>query len=120
MTSPVVMKFSVEGMQLVPASDEVLAKQGHHHVIIDGSSVEERQEVPMDPSHIHYGKAQEKATLELSPGAHTLTLQFADPRHRSYGEHLSHTINITVDGETVLDEESTEQDEQSGTTTDDG
>jgi hypothetical protein len=107
--SPVTMKFSIDGMQLVPASDEVKMGQGHHHIIVDGSHVEETVEVPMNATHIHYGKAQSEASLELTPGAHTLTLQFADPRHRSYGQKLSQTISITVEGEAAPADDSTDQ-----------
>ena len=107
--SPVNVKFSIDGMQLVPASDEVKMGQGHHHVIVDGSHINEADEVPMNPTHIHYGKAQSEASLELEPGAHTLTLQFADPRHRSYGQKLSQTISITVEGEAASGDDATDQ-----------
>ena len=40
-----------------------------------------------------------EAEVELSPGEHTLTMQFADLAHRSYGEQLAATIKVTVEGE---------------------
>jgi hypothetical protein len=98
-SSPVHAEFHVENMTVAPADGAVLANQGHHHVIVDGSAIDERTEVPKNETHIHYGAGQIEADLKLAPGAHTLTLQFADGRHRSYGSRLSSTIHITVEGE---------------------
>jgi hypothetical protein len=53
--------------------------------------------VGADATHIHFGKGQEETELELEPGEYTLTLQFADGFHRSYGEKMSTTIKITVE-----------------------
>lgn len=99
LTSPVHAVFAVDGMTVAAADGAVLANQGHHHVIVDGAAIDERDEVPKNQTHIHYGAGQVEADLELVPGAHTLTLQFADGRHRSYGRRLSKTISITVEGE---------------------
>ena len=35
--------------------------------------------------------------MKLEPGTHTLTLQFADGNHNSYGEAMSETITVTVE-----------------------
>ena len=50
----------------------------------------------MDQNHLHFGKGQSEAELNLSPGMYNLTLQFADGYHRSYGKALSKTIQIEV------------------------
>jgi len=34
--------------------------------------------------------------VELSPGKHTLTLQFANALHKSYGKGFSKELTITV------------------------
>jgi hypothetical protein len=34
--------------------------------------------------------------MELAPGEHTLTLQFADGAHMSYGPTLASTIKVKV------------------------
>ena len=69
---------------------------GHHHLIVDGQGVPAGEAVPKDDTHIHFGQGQTEHTLELSPGKHTLTLQFADGLHRSYGPALSTTITVEV------------------------
>ena len=74
----------------------LVAGTGHHHVIVDGQPVEQGEVVPKDDTHIHFGDGSTETELELAPGEHTLTLQFADGMHRSYGRALSKTITITV------------------------
>lgn len=96
-TSPVKVKMKVEGLKLRPAGEDADDQTtGHHHVIIDAGPVEAGQVIPADQNHLHYGKAQTEAVINLTPGKHTLTLQFADGAHRSYGPALSQTIQITV------------------------
>ena len=95
LTSPVVVEFGVEGMEVEPAG--ALSKdKGHHHIVINGSFIPKGEVVPADETHIHYGKGQVTDTLDLEPGEYTLTMQFADGLHTSYGEQMSSTINITV------------------------
>jgi hypothetical protein len=55
--------------------------------------------VPKDDTHLHYGQAQTEAQLMLTPGPHTLTMQFADGAHMSYGPQMSASIKITVSSE---------------------
>ena len=55
--------------------------------------------VPADSTSIHYGKGQIETELTLSPGKHTLTMQFADGFHQSYGEEWSATIEVIVQEE---------------------
>lgn len=94
--NPVKLVFGVNGMEVEPAG---MAKEGkgHHHVAIDGSFVEKGIVVPADSMSIHYGKGQTETELTLAPGTHTLTMQFADGFHQSYGEAWSKTIEITVE-----------------------
>jgi hypothetical protein len=51
--------------------------------------------IKKDSVHLHFGNAQTSAEIKLPPGKHSLTLQFADAMHRSYGSRL--TSKITVD-----------------------
>ncbi len=89
------VKFAVEGMAVKPAGD--LAKEtGHHHLIVDGKSIPAGQVVPTDANHIHFGKGQTETKVKLAPGKHTLTMQFANGAHQSYGEAMSSTITVTV------------------------
>lgn len=95
LTSPFVVEFGVEGMEVEPAG-EMVKDKGHHHIIINGSFVPKTKVVPADDTHIHYGQGQLSDTLNLEPGEYTLTMQFADGYHQSYGEQMSASINVTV------------------------
>jgi len=94
--SPVIVEMGVRGMTVEPAGDYNEGK-GHHHLIIDGGYEEKGEMIPKDSVHLHFGKGQTIDTLKLSPGEHTLTLQFADGLHRSYGKDWSSTIKIIVE-----------------------
>jgi hypothetical protein len=88
-------KFKIEGMKIKPAG-KVEIGTGHHHIIVDGAAIPKGQVVPKDEKNLHYGKGETSADLTLTPGTHTLTLQFADGNHLSYGPELSQTITIKV------------------------
>ena len=94
--SPFTVNFGAEGIQVHPAG-ELIDNTGHHHVIINEGPTPIGVVVPADESHIHFGGGQMETELNLEPGEYTLTLQFADGLHRSYGERLSSTIHITVE-----------------------
>ncbi len=95
--SPVAIKMGVEGMTVAPAGT-VTPDTGHHHLIVDGKAGALGEVVPADETHIHYGQGQTETTLALPPGPHTLTLQFADGMHRSYGPEMSSMVQIMVSG----------------------
>lgn len=91
------VKMWVEGRKLCVAGAESADKTcGHQHILIDAGPVPAGQVIPADATHLHYGKMQMETDLTLTPGKHKLTLQFADFAHRSYGEKLSQTIEVTV------------------------
>ena len=89
------VKMGAEGIAVKPAG-AVEAGSGHHHIVVDADEEPEGKVVGKDEQHIHYGQGQTEATLMLSPGDHTLHLQFADGIHRSYGPKLAQTIKINV------------------------
>lgn len=89
------LRMGAEGVK-VEAAGEAVESAGHHHIIIDGGPIAAGQVIPKDASHLHFGKGQTETTLRLTPGKHTLTLQFANGHHQSYGKALSQTIHITV------------------------
>lgn len=95
-SSPLMLEFGVEGME-VQAAGELVEGTGHHHIVIDGAFIPEGETVPADSLNIHYGNGQTEAEIELPKGEHTLTMQFADGIHRSYGEQMSATVMITVE-----------------------
>ena len=93
--SPFKVKFAVAGMDVKPAGD-MSANTGHHHLIINGTAIKAGESVPFDETHMHFGKGQTETELKLAPGKYTLTMQFANGAHQSYGAPLSKTINVTV------------------------
>lgn len=94
--SPLKVEFGVEGIALDTAG-AIKAGSGHHHLLIDaGDSIAAGQVVPKDSTHLHFGKAQKETEIKLAPGDHTLTLQYADGIHRSYGSKLAATIKVKV------------------------
>jgi hypothetical protein len=95
LVSPFKVKFAVEGMEVLPAGNKVL-NSGHHHLIINAEDIVEGQVIPADEQHLHFGKGQKEVELALPPGHYKLTLQFADGQHKSYGQQMSKTIEITV------------------------
>ncbi|MCE7992431.1 MAG: DUF4399 domain-containing protein [Roseivirga sp.] len=88
--------FEVSGKSIRPAGTEEDGT-GHHHIIIDDTFVAAGTVVPADDTHIHFGKGQTETELTLTPGSHTLTLQFADYAHRSFGGKWSKTITVNVE-----------------------
>ncbi|MCA9508749.1 MAG: DUF4399 domain-containing protein [Myxococcales bacterium] len=99
LSSPIEIIFGVKGMSVRPAMEDVNDKtSGHHHILIDSPKgfIEKGMPVPVDKNHIHYGKGQTSATIDLPVGTHTLSMQFADGAHLSYGKEMAATITVTV------------------------
>lgn len=87
--------MAAHGMNVHKAG-ELIKGTGHHHLIVDGAFVPKGEVVAKDETHKHFGKGQTETTLHLTPGDHTLTLQFADGHHQSYGKEMSQTIKVHV------------------------
>ena len=94
-SSPFDVKFAVSGMEIRPLGD-MTPNTGHHHLLINTGPVAKGAPIPMDDTHLHYGKGQTEAKITLPPGKYALTMQFGDGAHQSYGPAMSKTINITV------------------------
>lgn len=94
-SSPVKVEMGADNIK-VDSAGTLRPGSGHHHLLIDASPIDEGQVVPKDSTHLHFGNAQKQAEVPLKPGKHTLSLQFADGLHRSYGNKLSSTVTITV------------------------
>lgn len=90
------VKMGVKGMAIKPAGD-MTPNTGHHHILVDEGPIRAGEVIPSSPSHLHFGKGQTKATISLTPGKHTLTLQFADGAHQSYGPVMRQSITINVE-----------------------
>lgn len=91
----VAIKMGAENIEVKPAG-QIEPGSGHHHLLIDTELTPKGEVVAADEQHVHFGKGQTETEIMLSPGEHTLRLQFADGIHRSYGPDLSAEIKIEV------------------------
>jgi len=95
-TSPVTVRFGLKGMGVAPAGT-AKANTGHHHLLIDTSLKSMDKAIPSDSNHKHFGGGQTEATLELSPGRHTLQLMLGDVKHVPHNPPvMSQSITIFV------------------------
>lgn len=94
-TSPFTVEMGVEGMEVEPAGENHKNK-GHHHILIGEEFTPAQMVVAADSTHIHFGKGQTETELDLAPGTYTISLQFANGFHQSYGEKMSTSIQIEV------------------------
>lgn len=95
-SSPLKVEMGTDVIKIDTAGP-LVAGSGHHHLLIDvKDAIAEGTVVPKDSAHLHFGKGQTETELKLAPGKHTLTLQFADGLHRSYGSKLSAMITVNV------------------------
>ncbi len=79
-SSPVKVVFGIEGMTLAPAGE----KNDTPVTTICWSTPTwptPTVPVPADATHIHFGKAQTEASVELAAGKHTLQLVLGDYLH---------------------------------------
>jgi hypothetical protein len=93
--SPFKVEMGVEGIACDTAG-AIKEASGHHHILINLDSLAAGTVIPMDNTHLHFGKAQRAADVKLAPGKYKLTLQYADGIHRSYGSRLATSVNVTV------------------------
>jgi len=99
-TSPVTVRFGLEGMGVAPAGIDQ-EKTGHHHLLID---VDESNMPAMDmplptTDHVvHFGGGQTEVDIELEAGEHTLQLLLGDHRHVPHDPAvMSEKITVTVE-----------------------
>jgi len=95
-TSPVKVEMAVDAMHVDTANGMLKPASGHHHILVDMDSIKTGEVIKKDSVHIHFGNAQTSAEITLPPGKHSLTLQFADALHRSYGSKLTSKVTIDV------------------------
>jgi Domain of unknown function (DUF4399) len=94
-SSPFNVKFGAAGVEVKPAG-EIIPNTGHHHLLINAEDLKKDESIPFDEKHLHFGKGQTETMVTLPPGNYTLTLQFGNGAHQSYGQDLSKSINVTV------------------------
>ena len=95
-SSPLKVEMAVEAMHVDTANGILKPASGHHHILVDIDSIKTGEVIKKDSVHIHFGNAQTSAEVKLPPGKHSLTLQFADALHRSYGSRLTNKITVDV------------------------
>ena len=95
LSSPIIPEFGVDGFELAP-SGSVGEKLGHHHLLVNRDNIMEGAVILTDGNHIHFGNGETRGTIESAPGSYLLTFQFADGTHRSFGEKMSASVEITV------------------------
>ena len=95
-TSPFKVVFGVNGMAVEPAGD-IKADSGHHHLLINLDAIKagDGNSGRRHASAFRQG-ADGNARCTLPPGNYTLTMQFANGAHVSYGPPMAATIRVTV------------------------
>ena len=82
---------------VVEPSGEINEGAGHMHILVDTDFVDAGEIIINDEQHIHYGKGELTATLDLAPGEHVLRLQFANGAHIALdGAQYQDEITVTV------------------------
>ena len=80
-SSPVKVIFGLQGMGIAPAGIN-FPNTGHHHLLIDLDQLPDlKSGIPADAQHLHFGKGQTQALIELDPGEHSLQLLLGDWMH---------------------------------------
>ena len=96
-SSPFEVVFGLQGMGIAPAGIN-FPNTGHHHLLIDLDELPDlKSGIPADAQHLHFGKGQTQATIELDPGEHSLQLLLGDWMHVPHETPvISEKINISI------------------------
>lgn len=95
-SSPVTVKFGLQGMGVAPAGVNI-ENTGHHHLLVDTDLPPLDKPIPADDHHVHFGKGQTETSITLAPGTHTLQLLLGDATHTPHSPPvMSEKITITV------------------------
>jgi hypothetical protein len=95
--SPVTVEFGLKGMGVAPAGVK-FENTGHHHLLIDTDVPKDlNAPLPTSDNVRHFGKGQTEASIQLTPGKHTLQLVLGDDKHTPHNPPvMSKKITITV------------------------
>lgn len=94
--SPFRVVMKTENLIVEPASLGVNEGHGHFHILVDVTQIGSSQPIPKDETHIHYGKGETEAVLDLPVGQHTLILQFATGDHIPYNPQVFQQVQVNV------------------------
>lgn len=97
-TSPVIVEFALEGMEVAKAGTDD-ENSGHHHLLVDLDELPPMDApLPSTEQVVHFGGGQTSTDLELEPGEHTLQLLLGDHMHVPHEPPvMSEKITITVE-----------------------
>ena len=62
------LRMGLSGAGVAPAGIDK-PNTGHHHVLIDTELPALDREIPNDKNHLHFGRGQTEARIELPPGS---------------------------------------------------
>ena len=94
---PVKIVFGLSGMGVAPAGID-FPNTGHHHLLVDLENLPDLSKpIPANKNHIHFGKGQTEAILELPKGKRTLQLLMGNYLHIPHKEPvISEKITIFI------------------------
>jgi hypothetical protein len=94
---PVKIVFGLSGMGVAPAGID-FPNTGHHHLLVDLENLPDlNKPIPANKNHIHFGKGQTEAILELPKGKRTLQLLMGNYLHIPHKEPvISNKITIFI------------------------
>lgn len=94
------LKLGVENYKLAAVPDgevkTVRPGVGHFHIGVDTPCVASGKTIVKGtPSWVHFGKGDSEMDMQLTPGKHTLAVQFADDLHNAI-KGMCTTITVNV------------------------
>ena len=94
---PIKIVFGLSGMGVAPACID-FPNTGHHHLLVDLENLPDLSKpIPANKNHIHFGKGQTEAILELPKGKRTLQLLMGNYLHIPHKEPvISDKITIFI------------------------
>ena len=94
---PIKIVFGLSGMGVAPAGID-FPNTGHHHLLVDLENLPDLSKpIPANKNHIHFGKGQTEAILELPKGKRTLQLLMGNYLHIPHKEPVvSDKITIFI------------------------
>ncbi len=99
-SSPVTVRFGLQGIGVAPAGIQA-PNTGHHHLLIDVDELPSQAlPLPTTDRVVHFGGGQTETTIELTPGTHTLQLVLGDHLHIPHDPPVQSqriTIHVTAD-----------------------
>lgn len=97
LSGPFTVRFGLRGMGVAPAGVQ-MDETGHHHLLINVENLDVTRPIPADDRHLHFGRGQTEAVIELPTGRHTLQLVLGDHLHMPHDPPVvSERITIVVE-----------------------